>query len=555
LRSLFATAAIAAAALAAAAALPAGAAAAGASRGELDCNGFSPIQGAVKPTMACADIRGVPGDGEYSSNGRFYDNGHYVGHDEPDMTFLSNRHGSGNDVTWVERLPRDPATDPTVTHPGGDVAHWFELSIAPWFSMDLCNPKSYPLTPCTPESDANAPHGDFPGGGSAFLEAQFYPPGFGPFVDGISCDNAHWCASLHINDLECTNGFGECNDNCVEPTNFAFVQTDGVPTGPPSPQEADLSTFTPNRHTLLMNPGDVLVVHIFNAPVPGHRGQRALMLTIRDLSTGQSGFMQASAANGYQATSIVDCSGTPWNYEPAYDTAKRANIAPWTALQTNISTQYEIGHFEGCTSITDPVTLDVGSGVTDTVWLNCHGPYEDAAGSPDAGNGEQADAPCYPKGDTHGALHSDPDKVTGCAVFLAGNDVDFDGSSYWPEWPVGPAPTRLFPGSFLQAPPTSDGHRYAKYFVQTDVALSEPTCAGPTTAGCAVPPPNAPGGFYPYFSRVGSGAACLIEFGNVSSGPGVDDLGKDDQYGTDQRAVLGYDEFIGPTRPNACTGG
>jgi hypothetical protein len=87
-------------------------------------------------------------------------------------------------------------------------------------------------------SDTNAPRHpptfDKGGGGSSFLEMQFYPPGFAPFVDSISCDNTHWCASLHINDLECTRGFVTCNTNCEEPTNFAFIQRDGVPTGPPA---------------------------------------------------------------------------------------------------------------------------------------------------------------------------------------------------------------------------------------------------------------------------------------------------------------------------------
>jgi len=67
--------------------------------------------------------------------------------------------------------------------------------------MALCNPRSYPLLPCAANSDDNAPAGRWPGGGSSFLEVQFYPPGEAPFVDNISCDNSHWCASLHINDL------------------------------------------------------------------------------------------------------------------------------------------------------------------------------------------------------------------------------------------------------------------------------------------------------------------------------------------------------------------
>src|SRR6188472_1973717 len=62
-------------------------------RGALDCNGFSPIQQSLKPTGACTDIRGFAGDNANLDDGRFYDNGHYIGHDEPDLTFLSNRPG------------------------------------------------------------------------------------------------------------------------------------------------------------------------------------------------------------------------------------------------------------------------------------------------------------------------------------------------------------------------------------------------------------------------------------------------------------------------------
>jgi hypothetical protein len=192
--------------------------------GMLDCNGFSQIQQSLKPTMVCSDPRSI----EHGQGARFEDNGHYIGHDEPSTRFLSDVPGSANDVTWTETLPHDPAAPPTVANPGSDVTHWFELSIAPWFGMALCDPYSYPQTACKPESDTNAPRNpptfDIGGGGSSFLEVQFYPPGFAPFADNISCDNSHWCASLHINDLECTARFHHCNPNCEEPTNFAFIQ-------------------------------------------------------------------------------------------------------------------------------------------------------------------------------------------------------------------------------------------------------------------------------------------------------------------------------------------
>src|SRR5690242_8265322 len=100
--------------------------------GMLDCNGLSTHQTRVyAPAVGCTDPRSIE-DGKIT---RFEDNGHYVGHDEPIVRFLSNRPGSANDVTWTETLPRDPAALPTVSRPGHDVTHWFELSGAPWFSM------------------------------------------------------------------------------------------------------------------------------------------------------------------------------------------------------------------------------------------------------------------------------------------------------------------------------------------------------------------------------------------------------------------------------------
>jgi hypothetical protein len=519
--------------------------------GELDCNGQSPAQHAVRMTMACTDIRGF--SHEYNANtwgGRFYDNNQYIGHDEPDMTFLSGKQGSGNNVTWKETLPRDPVAAPTVSHPGSDVSHWFELSVAPWFSMAQCDPKSYPQEPCKAQSDANAPSATKQGGGSAFMEMQFYPPGFAPFADSTSCDNTHWCGALNIDSLECTNGFVTCNNKCEEPVNFAFIQNNGVPTGAPSPQDANLSTFTPNSHTLLMNPGDNIEVHMYDAAVPGGGGAKAFEVVVKDYTTGQTGYMQASAANGFHNTSIDNCSGTPHNFQPEYNTAAKANITPWAALQTNISTQYETGHFTPCTSVTEPGTLTFSGGVSDTYYNVCHGPYETSS---DHDTAELSDAFCYPAGDTHGSLNTAPDTVTGCTDSLLQNgDLDFDGTPYWPQWPVGASPTAKYPGSFVQSLPSTGGSQYDKLFIQTDLALSESTCSGTSDAGCSVPPAG-PGHFYPYWTRVTTPHGCFLEFGNVHSGSGINNYGKDAQYGTDQVASLGYGEFEGPVLSNSCS--
>jgi hypothetical protein len=266
---------------------------------------------------------------------------------------------------------------------------------------------SYPENPCTPNSDANAPApsciGVTPsclqanaGGGSAFMELQFYPPGEAPFADSISCANTHWCAALTIDSLECTLNFATCNPSCTEPVNFGFIQTNGVPAGPPSPRLSDLATFTPKA--LLMNPGDKITVHMFDAPLSG--GGHAFEAVVRDATTGQAGFMQAPAANGFMNTSVSTCDGTPFNFQPEYSTASAETIVPWAALEVNISTEFEIGHFEPCSTVTSPATISLASGVTDIYWKHCVGAYENTT-APDGGkNPETSDTPCYPRGDT-----------------------------------------------------------------------------------------------------------------------------------------------------------
>jgi hypothetical protein len=519
--------------------------------GGLDCNGMSPVQSTVLVNGVCTDIKGMYRiHNRFTDDGKFYDNGRYIGHDEPLIRFLSSRPGSGNNVVWRETLGTDPTGLPTVKKPGHDRTDYVELTPAPWFGMALCNPFSYPLLPCQPGSDKNAPAtvdapvpaGVYPGGGSSFLEMQFYPPGEAPFADNISCDNTHWCASLHINDAECSTNFTSCNPHCEEPTNFAFIQDNGVPTGPPSPQLSDLATSTPNSHTLLMNSGDHLVVHMSDAPVPGAAGQKALLLTIKDTTTGQSGFMQASAKNGFMATNIQDCSGTPFNYQPEYNTASPRNIVPWAADQLAVGTQFETGHFEACTKLAQPFDVPI-PGFTDISWNQCSGPYE-SAGAPDPKSPEAGDALCYPQGDNHFG-QAPPNVVTGCEDnFFQNGDLDFDGSPYWPDWPTSTSPNR-FPSTFLQAQPTTHGAGYSNYQFQTDAALSEASCSFPNPSGCVVPPPAAPGKFYPYWTLTKS---CVWEFGNMTNG---NTFGKQAQFGSIIPAV-GYPQLFGPVVRNHC---
>jgi hypothetical protein len=290
--------------------------------GGLDCNGHSQIQKPLRPQDICTDFFDPDGD-------RGYDNGYYIGHDEPSIGFYSPLPHSGNNVQWEFNLPRERPLPATQS---------FENFIAFWFSMALCDPNSgFVRGPCIPDSDKNNPNT----AGSAFLEIQFYPPGNPPFITQISCDLTHWCASLHINSIERMDN-GSLNPNCTEPTNFAFIQTDGIPTGPPGPNTMNVSSATPNSRTLLMNQGDRLRVTIQDAPGDDLGG---VLTMLEDLTTGKSGFMIASAHNGYQTTNPNTCAGTNFSFHPEFDTAKFGNFVSWAALQANVNFAMEPGHF------------------------------------------------------------------------------------------------------------------------------------------------------------------------------------------------------------------
>ena len=74
--------------------------------GNLDCNGFSQIQQLLKTRQFCANFRDA-----YDERG--YDNGDYIGHDEPGIGFISTAPRSGDNVQWEFTSPRErplPAT-------------------------------------------------------------------------------------------------------------------------------------------------------------------------------------------------------------------------------------------------------------------------------------------------------------------------------------------------------------------------------------------------------------------------------------------------------------
>jgi len=566
---------------------------------ELDCNGWSKKYRTVRHMagMDCVDpIEYVNGRATH-----FDDNGWYVGHDEPSVKFISSTRGSGNTFTYYMKLPVDPKAAPTVT---GSVTAYGELSPAVWFGLPLCDPDSYPQNPCTPDSDSNIGLNEPNAAGSAFMELQLYPPGYTPFPDAPSCSATKWCGALTIDSLECNFNFFTCNPNCEEPTNFAFLQTNGVPTGPPGPQLANVETFLPNSHTLLFNQGDVLQLSITDP-------KKGFTATIHDLTTGKTGWMTASAKNGFMNTNLNTCNGNPYTFHAEYSTASIDNRTPWAALEGGVLMTQEIGHSEVCSTLTnpDPVLLGYPDGSTfedDNSYDTCNGPGSDgqwevgegpckvtsvngdgspstvycenattqgpygpaACPTPDATANvhcEMADAYCFPQGARTYYVNGNPEQAWSddneCnANRYQNGDLDFDGVSYYANaWPNG-SPDH--PTSFQYVGPfMANGRPYPQIQFETDISGSARLCAQ-NGQGCVVPPISAP--FYPYWSLSSQSSAlgskltsCVWNFGAASPST-INTFGGDKQYaGPDLSWFFGTN--ISSVQPNpefssACRG-
>ena len=274
---------------------------------------------------------------------RLYDNGHYIGHDEPSTQFNSTVPGSGNNVQYTLTLPKERPLPATQT---------FQNQIAFWFSMALCDPNSFPNNPCIPDSDQNNPNGNnAAAAGSAFLEMQFYPPGEAPFVSNISCDLTHWCASLHINSLEVMSN-GQTQSELHRADEFCLHPDGRRSNWPCWPGHCHSCFVHSECANLLMNQGDTLRVTINDTPGDTFGG---VTTRIDDLSTHQSGFMIASAHNGYRTLNRDTCAGTDFSFHPEFSTAKFGNFVPWAALQANVGFAIETGHWEnGVNGDNDP---------------------------------------------------------------------------------------------------------------------------------------------------------------------------------------------------------
>ena len=99
-----------------------------------------------------------------------------------------------------------------------------------------------------------------------------------------------------------------------------------------------------------MNPGDTV-------PRPSTTPRRDCSPAVKDFTTHQTGYMVASAKNGFMNTNSTTCAGTPFNFHPEYNTARQQNQVPWAALEGGVLMEQEIGHFEACNSVTNSLPV------------------------------------------------------------------------------------------------------------------------------------------------------------------------------------------------------
>jgi hypothetical protein len=459
----------------------------------------------------------------------------YVGHDEPSAVFYSNVPGSGNHMTYSLRLPHDPS--PVNPNTPGK-SYEFELDGAIWLGMALCATQSYPeqVSTCTPDSDSNivdpAVSPDHPG--TAFLELQFYPPGWVPWptwqvaVGASGCDPTKWCAAMNIFSLAEDPVAGTTlNATCaartgLEYVNFAFVTKNGQTTAPPNPVDSTTATFTPDpQNDLFMNSGDNLRVSL-------HDTTHGLQAVINDLTSGQRGFMTASAANGFGQVQYdptgTSCVNLPYDFHPMYSTSSEQTRVIWAAHTYNIAFTSEIGHFENCNGPNPipatPFGLDASGNPVSCPAGNAEG-FGDHV-SPTDGD----DDFCFPGSE---AMRIN---INGCTDTNTG----FDGISYQPVWPDGN--TALHPESVLFSSPrtgSGDSVNYSRVGFEADLPRIESnTCNRITGAGCTLIPTTdegTPAAFYPFFSAFQGNHGCVWGFGNDMPGA-TTDFGRNAQYGS-----------------------
>jgi hypothetical protein len=299
----------------------------------------------------------------------------------------------------------------------------------------------------------------------------------------------------------------------VEYVNFAYLTKNGTPQGPPNPINFDpVASGKPDpAKVLFLNPGDHYTVTL-------HDTEHGLQTLVHDTTTGVTGAMTASAANGfgqikYAPSPSTECTNIPYDFHPMYSTSSTTTTVPWAAATYNIAFDTEIGHFDYCSN---PTAGGGCSGVEGRPGTNQEPTDRDDFG-------------CFP------ASASTRVPVSGCL----GTNAGFDGTSYLPDWPNGNTsltPTPTIFTSPLTGPAFNTNYQQVGF--NTDLPDLESqlvgTCNRATGAGCTHIPTTddgQPAAFYPYYTSGRALGGCAWAPGQDVPGFTQQDYGKNAQYG------------------------
>jgi hypothetical protein len=309
--------------------------------------------------------------------------------------------------------------------------------------MAMCDDQSAPNpgVPCPADSDSNIKTSTDPSSpdyigltpGTAFMEMQFYPPGWGPIscTNGLGEQDGKWCSALTIDSDPVNMNTGRPNNAACqasqgpEPVNWAAITKSGIPVAPANPFTPFGEQAVVSADTLEYNNGDKLVVDM-------HDTKAGFKVVIRDLTTGDRGSMTASIANGFghalYEPDASACTFRPYAFHPMYSTSSPDTRVLWAAHSYNIAYSDEIGHFEYCNAASGGVCTQAGA--TDPAGLDSDdvfcfpAPIVDPSGATvvDSFTGclqadNDFDGPEYQQGNWPGSTGADPSKVPTPVVF------------------------------------------------------------------------------------------------------------------------------------------
>jgi hypothetical protein len=252
-----------------------------------------------------------------------------------------------------------------------------------------------------------------------------------------------------------------------------------------------------------------------------HDTPDGFQVVIHDLTTGQSGSMTASIANGFghplYQPSASTCTFVNYAFHPMFSTSTADTRVLWAAHSYNVAFSDEIGHFEYCNAVNARFRCSTPAGYP----------------NPTDTSNDADDRSCFPApivSPTGATLNPN---FTGC-IF---NDGDFDGPEYqagnWPGSPGAVAGKVSTPIQFTSPLFTGSGSsglfNYQQVAFETNLPriegadvspnnacqrhVSNPTDPNPG-AGCVNPPNGAT--FYPIYSTTMSNGACIWQEGGGS---------------------------------------